>query len=121
VVAVTRTEAANEPNLSAPENGGSKTNRSNQAGNAGRGTNSKSASAGVSASDYSASRAESYQQIEQRAGEVSLSAPLKPMVVSMQDDRGETHQISLPPVSFGAQRLVDNRMKTSFSPNSRSW
>jgi hypothetical protein len=120
-VAVNKNEAANEPDLSAPENGGSKTDRSNQAGNAGRGSNSKSASAGVSASDYSASRAESYQQIEQRAGEVSLSAPLKPMVVSMQDDRGATHQISLPPVSFGAQRLVDNRMKTSFSPNSRSW
>jgi hypothetical protein len=121
VVAVNKNDAASEPNLITPENGGSKTDRPNQPGNAGRGTNSKSASAGVSVSDYSALRAESYQQIEQRAGEVSLSAPLKPMVVSMQDDRGATHQISLPPVSFGAQRLVDNRMTLSFSPNSRSW
>jgi hypothetical protein len=120
-LAVNKSEASQASDASAPGSGGSKTDRSNQAVNAGRGPYSKSGPAGVSASDYSASRAESYQQIEQRAGEVSLSAPLKPMVVSMQDDRGETHQISLPPVSFGAQRLVDNRMKTSFSPNSRSW
>jgi hypothetical protein len=39
----------------------------------------------------------------------------------MQDDRGATHRISLPPVSFGAQRLVDNRVPLTFSPNSRSW
>jgi hypothetical protein len=81
----------------------------------------KSGPASVSASDYSSSRAESYSQIEQRAGEVSLSAPLKPMVVSIQDDHGATRQISLPPVSFGAQRLVDNRTPVSFSSNSRSW
>ena len=77
--------------------------------------------AGVIASDYSASKAESIRQIAQRAGEVSLSAPRKPMVVSMKDDRGATRRISLPPVSFGAQRLVDNRIPVSFSPNSRSW
>ncbi|MDX6530118.1 MAG: hypothetical protein QOH41_2408 [Blastocatellia bacterium] len=75
---------------------------------------------GISASDYGASPAESIKQIEQRAGEVSLSAPFKPMVVSMQDDRGETRRISLPPVSFGAQRLVDNRIPVS-ATNSRSW
>ncbi|MDX6559136.1 MAG: hypothetical protein QOF72_2185, partial [Blastocatellia bacterium] len=45
---------------------------------------------------------------------------LRPMVVSMQDDRGETRRISLPPVSFGAQRLVDNRIPVS-ATNSRSW
>src|SRR5439155_8427850 len=84
-------------------------------------TNSKSPSAGIRAVDYGVSPAQSYQQIEQRAGEVSLSAPLKPMVVSMQDDRGATHRISLPPVSFGAQRLIDNRVPVSFGPNSRSW
>jgi hypothetical protein len=82
---------------------------------------SKSGPAALSVSDYSASRAESYQQIEQKAGEVSLSAPLKPMVVSMQDDRGATRKISLPPVTFGAQRLVDNRTPVSLSSNSRSW
>ena len=89
--------------------------------NASRGNSIRFASANVKAVDYGVSRAESIKQIEQRAGEVSLSAPLKPMVVSMQDDRGATHKISLPPVSFGAQRLVDNRMPLSFSPNSRSW
>jgi hypothetical protein len=74
----------------------------------------------VTARDYGTSPAESYRQIERRAGEVSLTAPLKPMVVSMQDDRGETRRISLPPVSFGAERLVNNRIPVS-ATNSRSW
>ena len=76
---------------------------------------------GRPAVDYGVSPAEPIRQIEQRVGEVSLSAPLKPMVVSMQDDRGATRRISLPPVSFGAQRMVDNRTPVSFSSNSRSW
>ena len=83
--------------------------------------NGRPASADVKAVDYGVSSAESIRQIEQRAGEVSLSAPLKPMVVSMEDDRGATRRISLPPVSFGAQRMTDNRTQASFSPNSRSW
>jgi len=74
----------------------------------------------VRATDYGVSPAASITQLEQRAGEVSLSAPLKPMVVSIQDDHGATHSISLPPVSFGAQRLVDNRVPVS-ATNSRSW
>ena len=82
--------------------------------------NSKSALAGVKATDYGVSPAEYIRQGEQRAGEVSLSAPLNPMVVSMQDDRGATRKISLPPVSFGAGRLVDNRIPVS-STNGRSW
>jgi hypothetical protein len=89
--------------------------------NAPRGNNEKIASADVKAVDYSVSHAESIKEMESRAGEVSLSAPLKPMVVSMQDDRGATRRISLPPVSFGAQRMVDNRTPVSFSSNSRSW
>jgi hypothetical protein len=105
----------------APANADPKPERSSRAVNAGRESNSKSNSANLSVSDYSSARAESYRQIEQRAGEVSLSAPLKPMVVSMEDDRGTTRQISLPPVSFGAQRLVDNRTNVSFTSNSRSW
>jgi hypothetical protein len=76
---------------------------------------------GVTAQDYGISPAASYRQLEQRAGEVSLSAPLKPMVVSMQDDRGETRRISLPPVSFGAQRMVDNNRISVNTTNSRSW
>lgn len=46
-------------------------------------------------------------------GEVSLSAPDKPMVVSVEDDSGTKRNISLPPVSFGSQRLVDNRITVS--------
>ena len=88
--------------------------------NPSREINSRSAQAGVKATDYGVSPAEYIKQGEQRAGEVSLSAPLKPMIVSMQDDRGATHKISLPPVSFGAQRLVDNRIPVS-STNSRTW
>src|SRR5262249_45868334 len=53
-------------------------------------------------------------------GQVSLSAPDKPLVVSVQDDRGSRHKILLPPVSFGAQRLVDNRIPVS-TQNNRSW
>ena len=86
-----------------------------------RESNNKFNQAGVRATDYGVSPAESIRQGEQRAGEVSLSAPLKPMIVSMQDDHGATHKISLPPISFGAQRLVDNRVPVSFSSNSRSW
>jgi hypothetical protein len=100
----------------APEKEGKNLGR---AGIASRGTGSRSVP-GVTAHDYGTSPAESYRQLEQRAGEVSLSAPLKPMVVSMQDDRGETRRISLPPVSFGAQRIVDNKIPVS-ATNSRSW
>jgi hypothetical protein len=69
--------------------------------------------------DFDISGAESIRQGEQRAGEVSLSAPVKPLVVSMQDHSGAKRRISLPPVSFGSQRLVDNRVPVS--SNSRSW
>ena len=88
--------------------------------NSSRDTNSKAALASLTSTDYAVSKAESIKQLQQRAGEVSLSAPLRPMVVSMQDDHGATRKISLPPVSFGAQRLVDNRISVS-STNSRSW
>jgi hypothetical protein len=89
--------------------------------NAPRGNSQRIASAGVKAVDYGVSTAESVKEMEQKAGEVSLSAPLKPMVVSMQDYRGATRRISLPPVSFGAQRMADSRTPVSFSSNSRSW
>jgi hypothetical protein len=88
--------------------------------NSSRETNSKAALASSTSIDYGVSKAESIRQLEQRAGEVSLSAPLRPLVVSVQDDHGATRKISLPPVSFGAQRLVDNRVPVSTSA-SRSW
>lgn len=92
----------------------------NRDSNSFRERNNKSALASATSTDYVVSPAKSIKQLDQRAGEVSLSAPLRPMVVSMQDDRGATRKISLPPVSFGAQRLVDNRIPVS-STNSRSW
>jgi hypothetical protein len=72
------------------------------------------------ATDFNVTGAESIRQGEQRAGEVSLSAPVKPLVVSLEDNSGTKRRISLPPVSFGSQRLVDNRLPVS-STNSRSW
>ena len=108
-----------EPNT--PGTLDTKPDRQLRAGNPGREFNSKAGPGGISANDYGLSAAASIKQIEQRAGEVSLSAPLKPMVVSMEDDRGATRRISLPPVSFGAQRLVDNHVPVSSTSNSRSW
>jgi hypothetical protein len=75
---------------------------------------------GYQTTDFNVSGAESIKQGEQRPGEVSLSAPVKPMVVSMRDDNGATRKISLPPVSFGSQRMVDNRIAVS-TTNSRVW
>ena len=72
------------------------------------------------ASDFLTRGAESIKQGQERGGEVSLTAPVKPMVVSLEDEKGGKRKISLPPVSFGSQRLVDNRMPVT-SPNSRSW
>jgi hypothetical protein len=77
-------------------------------------------SPGPQSSDFSVSRAPAIKQAEQRPGEVSLSAPIKPMVVSMQDVHGATRRILLPPISFGSQRLVDNRIPVS-ATNSRDW
>jgi len=69
--------------------------------------------------DFSESAAKSIRGTDD-AGAVSLAAPVKPLVVSMEDDRGATRTISLPPVSFGSQRLVDNRIPQG--PNSsRVW
>jgi hypothetical protein len=98
-----------------------KAGQQNRESNSSRGRNNKPALASATSTDYVVSPAKSIKQIEQRAGEVSLSAPLRPMVVSMQDDRGATRKISLPPVSFGAQRLVgSNRIPVS-STDGRSW
>jgi hypothetical protein len=70
-------------------------------------------------SDFSARAAESIRQTRDRAGEVSLAAPSKPMVVSVQDANGTTRKILLPPISFGSQRL-DNRTPVSMT-NRKDW
>jgi hypothetical protein len=71
-------------------------------------------------SDFSVSRAPAIRLTPDRAGEVSLSAPLNPMVVSVRDEHGTTRRILLPPVSFGSQRLPDNRVPVSMN-NTRDW
>jgi len=74
----------------------------------------------VSGSVDSALRAAEVIRQSRKPGEVSLNAPDKPTVFSMQDDRGMTRKFSLPPVSFGSQRLVDNRVPVS-ATNTRVW
>jgi len=71
-------------------------------------------------SDRSVKRAESVPiRALDRDGEVSLTAPSKPMVVTVQDANGATHKILLPPVSFGSQRF-DSRTPVSMA-NRRDW
>jgi hypothetical protein len=78
-----------------------------------------SASAPPRVSDFSNNAAPSFKQTPDRAGEVWLSAPSKPMVVSVRDANGATRKILLPPISFGSQRL-DTRTPVSMS-NGKDW
>jgi hypothetical protein len=71
-------------------------------------------------SDFAVSQATSVRLTPDRAGEVSLTAPINPMVVSVRDEHGATRKILLPPVSFGSQRLTDNRVPVSMN-NTRDW
>ena len=50
-----------------------------------------------------------------------VNAPSRRVEVSLEDESGATRKISLPPVSFGAQKLVDNRTPVIYSANSRVW
>ena len=70
-------------------------------------------------SDFNTSRAPSFQMSD-RAGEVSLTAPVKPMVVTVYDEKGGSRKILLPPVSFGSQRLTDKTTPVSMT-NTRDW
>ena len=70
-------------------------------------------------SDFNSSAAEAFRLSQDRAGEVSLSAPVNPMVVTVRDERGGSHKILLPPVSFGSQRF-DSRVPVNMT-NSRDW
>jgi len=74
-----------------------------------------------SSRDLSAGSAPSLKQ-GQNPGAVYVSAPVKPMVLSLQDDHGATRRISLPPVSFGSQRLlVGSRVVPVSGTNDRVW
>jgi hypothetical protein len=55
-----------------------------------------------------------------RNGEVTLSAPLNPMVVTVYDEHGGTRKIQLPAISFGSQRFTDNRSQVSMT-NTKDW
>lgn len=70
-------------------------------------------------SEFNTRAAESIRQTRDRAGEVSLTAPSRPMVVSVQDANGTTRKILLPPVSFGSQRF-DNRTPVGMT-NRKDW
>jgi len=71
-------------------------------------------------SDFNSAPAEAFRLSQDRAGEVSLSAPVNPMVVTVRDERGGSHKILLPPVSFGSQRFSDSRVPVNMT-NSRDW
>src|SRR5258707_7313772 len=75
---------------------------------------------GRSSRDLSAGSAPSIRQ-GQNPGAVYVSAPVKPMVLSLQDDNGATRRISLPPVSFGSQRLIGSRVVPVSATNDRVW
>jgi len=77
--------------------------------------------AGGPSRDLSEGAAPSIKQGQNPAA-VSVSAPVKPMVLSLQDDNGATRRISLPPVSFGSQRLlVGSRVVPVSATNDRVW
>ena len=67
--------------------------------------------------DSSVLPADSYRQGDQ----AYVNAPSKPVVFALEDERGTKRKISLPPVSFGSQSLVDNRVPVSYTGNSRIW
>lgn len=67
--------------------------------------------------DYSVLPADSFRQGDQ----AYVNAPSKPVVFALEDERGTKRKISLPPVSFGSQSLVDNRVPVSYTGNSRIW
>ena len=71
------------------------------------------------AEDFGVRSAQNVKQTD-RAGEVSLFAPNRPMVVTMYDENGATHKIQLPPISFGSQRLTDSRKQVSMT-NTKDW
>lgn len=70
-------------------------------------------------SDFTVGGARSIGTRSDRDGEVSLTAPSQPMVVTVEDASGAKHKILLPPVSFGAQRF-DSRTPVSMS-NRKDW
>jgi hypothetical protein len=77
--------------------------------------------AGMTSRDLGLGPAHSIKRGEPNAGEVSVTAPLRPMVLSLQDDNGAIRTISLPPVSFGSQRGLESRVVPVIPANGRIW
>ena len=82
-------------------------------------TKSLSIAGASQSADFNAAPAPSFP-LSDRAGEVSLTAPVKPMVVTVYDEKGGSRKILLPPVSFGSQRLTDRATPVSMT-NTRDW
>jgi hypothetical protein len=80
----------------------------------------RSSQSGRSSRDLSAGSAPSIKQGQNPAA-VYVSAPGKPMVFSLEDDKGATRRISLPPVSFGSQRLLGSRIVPVSAKSDRVW
>jgi hypothetical protein len=99
------TTEANTQSDETAQNVSSVATRKNRAGSRGR------------AQDYSVLPADSIRQGDQ----AYVNAPSKPVEFAIEDERGTKRKISLPPVSFGSQSLVNNRVPVSYSPNSRIW
>ena len=59
--------------------------------------------------------------IVRQGDQAYVNAPSKPVVFALEDERGTKRKISLPPVSFGSQSLVGNRVPVSYTGNSRVW
>jgi len=78
---------------------------------------SRSGARGSRVQDFDVKPAESIRQGDQ----AFVNAPSKPVVFTVEDERGTKRKISLPPVSFGSQSLVDNRVPVSYVGNSRVW
>ena len=72
----------------------------------------------VSSEDLSLRAAEVISQSDSNQAYV----PSRRVEFALQNERGQTRKISLPPVSFGAQNLVsDARREVGYSPTSRVW
>jgi uncharacterized membrane protein YdfJ with MMPL/SSD domain len=74
----------------------------------------------VPVADFNTRPAGSYQFTPDRKGEVSLTAPESPMVLTIRDEKGGSRRVTLPPVTFGSQRPTGNRLPVSMN-NSRDW
>lgn len=72
---------------------------------------SRPPSRGPRSRDFSVLPPDSVRQNDQ----AFVNVPSKPVGFALEDEQGNSRRISLPPVSFGAQNLVDNRVPVSYT------